>query len=81
MEDLTVAKFYRGRGNFSAAYQRLEDAVKTDPKDPEAHCQLGEIAQKLEKRDQATSEYQACLKLEPDERQTKVARKGLTQLK
>lgn len=81
VEDLTVAKFYRGRGNFSAAYQRVEDAVKTDPNDPEAHCELGELAQKLEKRDQAFSEYQICLKLDPDEKQKKTAQKGLAQLK
>ena len=59
----------------------MEDAVKTDPNDPEAHCELGELAQKLEKRDQAFSEYQICLKLDPDEKQKKTAQKGLAQLK
>jgi Tetratricopeptide repeat len=42
---------------------------------------LAEIAQKLNKRDEAIAEYNACLKLDPSEKQVKDARKALARLK
>ena len=55
--------------------------MKTAPDDPDAHFALAEIAQKLEKRDEAITEYNACLKLDPPEKEAKDARKALARLK
>jgi Tfp pilus assembly protein PilF len=79
-EDLTVARFYRDRGNLNAAYQRSKDAVKHQPDDPDAHLLLAEMAQKLNKRDEAIAEYNALLKLDASDEQIKTARKALAQL-
>ena len=80
-EDLDVAHTYLGVGNLQGAYLRTQDAVKTAPDDPDAHFALAEIAQKLEKRDEAITEYNACLKLDPPEKEAKDARKALARLK
>jgi hypothetical protein len=79
-EDLSVAKFYEGRGNLQAAYLRTKDAVKTLPDDPESHFALAEVAQKLKKNDEAIAEFQTYLKLEPDGDKVKAAQKALAQL-
>jgi tetratricopeptide (TPR) repeat protein len=79
-EDLDVAKFYIGNGDLQGAYLRNQDAVKTAPDDPDAHFALAEIALKLNKRDEAIAEYNACLKLDPTEKQAKDARKALAKL-
>ena len=79
-EDLTVARFYRDRGNLNAAYMRSKDAVKHLPDDPDAHLLLAEMAQKLNKRDEAIAEYKALLKLDASDEQIKTARKALAQL-
>lgn len=79
-EDLDVAHFYTQTGDLQGAYLRSQDAVKTAPDDPEAHFALAEIARKLNKRDQAIAEYNACLKLEPLPQQASAARKALARL-
>jgi hypothetical protein len=79
-EDLSVAKFYEGRGNLDAAYLRTKDAVKTQPDDPETHFALAQIAQKMKKRDEAIAEFNAYLKLDPDGLNINAARKALSQL-
>jgi TolA-binding protein len=80
-EDLDIAHFYLDSGDLKGAYTRSQDAVKTAPDDPEAHFLLAQIAQKLDKRDEAIAEYNACLKLDPTEKQEKDARKALARLK
>jgi hypothetical protein len=47
----------------------------------DAHFALAEIALKLEKRDEAITEYNTCLKLDPPEKEAKDARKALGRLK
>ncbi len=79
-EDITVARFYRDRGNWNAAYARSKDAVQHQPNDPDAHLLLAESAQKLNKRDEAIAEYNALLKLDASEDQIKAARKALARL-
>jgi Tfp pilus assembly protein PilF len=54
--------------------------VKYQPSDPEAHLALAHVAQKLNKRDEAISEYNAYLQLAPDGTQIKQAQKALGQL-
>jgi hypothetical protein len=79
-EDLSVAHFYIQTGNIQGAYLRGQDAVKTAPNDPDAHFALAEIAQKLNKRDEAIAEYKACLKLDASDKEVKDARKALARL-
>jgi Tfp pilus assembly protein PilF len=80
-EDLSVAKFYSDTGDIQGAYLRSQDAVKTAPDDPDAHCALAETALKLNKRDEAIAEFHACLKLDPVDKEAKTARKELAKLK
>jgi Tfp pilus assembly protein PilF len=80
-EDLDVAHFYVQNGDLKGAYLRSQDAVKIAPDDPDAHFALAEIAQKLNKRDEAIAEFNACLKLDPTDKQAKDARKALARLK
>jgi tetratricopeptide (TPR) repeat protein len=79
-EDLTVAKFYESRGNLNAAYLRTKDAVTVQPDDPDTHFALAQIAQKMQKREEAITEFNTYLKLDPDGLNIKAARKALAQL-
>ena len=76
-----MAHYYIDTGDLQGAYLRSQDAVKTAPDDPDAHFALAEIAAKLNKRDEAIAEYNACLKLDPTEKEAKDARKALERLK
>ena len=80
-EDLDIAHYYTQTGDLQGAYLRSQDAVKTAPDDPEAHFTLAEAALKLKKRDEAIAEFNACLKLDPVDKQAKAARKALAALK
>jgi len=80
-EDLSVAKFYTDTGDLQGAYLRSQDAVKTAPDDPDAHFALAEAALRLKKRDEAIAEFNACLKLDPVDKEAKQARKALAGLK
>lgn len=79
-EDLDVAHFYMDQGDLAGAYLRGKDAVTTRPDDPDAHFLLAEIANKLNKRDEAIAEYNACLKLDATDKQIKDSRKALAKL-
>ncbi len=81
MEDLDVAHFYVQSGDLQGAYLRSQDAVKIAPDDPDAHFALAGVALKLNKRDEAIAEYNACLKLDPPDKQARDARKALARLK
>jgi Tetratricopeptide repeat len=80
-EDLKVGKFYQDKGDWNAAYMRYKDAVKYQPDDPDAHFFLAETALKLNKRDEAISEYKATLALDASDKQMKLAKKALAGLK
>ena len=80
-EDLSVAKFYTDTGDLQGAYLRSQDAVKTAPDDPDAHFALATAALRLKKPDEAIAEYNACLKLDPTDKEAKEARKALSSLK
>jgi tetratricopeptide (TPR) repeat protein len=79
-EDLSIAHYYIQTGNFAGAYLRSQDAVKTVPDDPDAHFALAEAALKMNKREEAIAEYNACLKLDPPDKQAKAVRKALARL-
>lgn len=80
-EDLDIAHFYTQTGNLQGAYLRAQDAAKIVPDDPAAHFALAETAMKLDKKDEAIAEYTACLKLDPEEKIAKTAKKQLERLK
>lgn len=79
-EDLEVAHFYESRGSLNAAYLRAKDAVKYQPSDSETHFTLARIAQKMNKREEAISEFSTYLKLDPDGLKIKEANKALAEL-
>jgi tetratricopeptide (TPR) repeat protein len=79
-EDLKVSKFYEDAGNLNAAYLRAQDAVKYQPSDPYTHFALAQVAQKLNKHDQAIAEYNEYLRLDPDGLKIKQAHKALERL-
>lgn len=79
-EDLSVARFYMDSGDLRGAYLRSQDAVQTIPDDPDAHFSLAEVAAKLDKRDEAIAEYNACLKLDASDKEIKESRKALVRL-
>lgn len=79
-EDLKVSKFYEDSGKLNAAYLRAQDAVKYQPSDPETHFALARVAQKLEKKEEAATEYNTYLQLAPDGLRIKQAQKALSQL-
>jgi hypothetical protein len=80
-EDINVAHYYMQSGDLKGAYLRGQDAVKAVPDDPGAHFLLAELAQKLDKREEAIAEYKTCLTLDPIEKQAKDARKALARMK
>jgi hypothetical protein len=79
-EDIDIAHFYTQTGDLQGAYLRSQDAVKTAPDDPDAHFALAEAARRLNKRDEAIAEYNACLKLDPDPKKAAAAHKALARL-
>ncbi len=80
-EDIDVAKYYLQTGDTQGAYLRSKDAVSISPDDPDARCALAESALKLNKRDEAIAQFNACLKLDPVEKLAKEAKKELAKLK
>jgi len=80
-EDLDIAHYYTQTGNLQGAYLRSKDAVTVAPGDADAHFALAEIASKLNKRDEAIAEYNACLKLDASDKEIKESHKALAKLK
>ncbi len=80
-EDLRVAKFYMRDDNLPGAYLRAKDAVKVQPEYSETHFALGEIAQKMKKKEEAMAEFQLYLKLDPEGEKAKAAQRALDELK
>ena len=79
-EDLTVAEFYQNDGNYKGAYERAKDAVQYQPDDPYGHFALAEAARKLGKFDEAKTEYEAVLKLDPIPKQMKESKRALAEM-
>jgi Tfp pilus assembly protein PilF len=79
-KDLDVAKFYSSHGNYEAAYLRSKDAITVMPDDAESHFRLAQAAQKLKKNDEAITEYNLYLKLDPGGDWSKDAQEALSDL-
>lgn len=79
-KDLSVAGFYMNDGNFTAAYARAKDAVQYQPDYADTHFALAEAARKLGKNDEAKSEYEKTLTLDPIPKQEKASKVALEEL-
>jgi Tfp pilus assembly protein PilF len=79
-EDLQVASFYQGIGNFSGAYMRAKDAVSISGDSPDARLALAEAARKLGKLDEAEQNYKKCLELDPIPKTKKAAEIALKEM-
>jgi tetratricopeptide (TPR) repeat protein len=79
-EDLNVAKFYFRDENYQGAYLRAKDAINVQPDYSTPHFVLAQIAQKMKKKDEAITEYQTYLKLDPEGEKAKEAHKALAEL-
>ncbi len=79
-KDETVADFYEKDGNYVGAYLRYKDAVAFDPDNAYDHFQLARLARKTGKTAEAMSEYSATVKLDPQGKYAKEARKMLAEM-
>ncbi len=79
-EDLQVASFYQGIGNFSGAYMRAKDAVSISGDSPDARLALADAARKLGKLDEAEQNYKKCLELDPIPKTKKAAEVALKEM-
>ncbi len=79
-EDLQVASFYQGIGNFMGAYMRAKDAVSLVGDNPDARLALADAARKLGKLDEAEQNYKKCLELDPTPKTKKTAEVALKEM-
>ncbi|MGI4853845.1 MAG: tetratricopeptide repeat protein [Janthinobacterium lividum] len=79
-DDLKVGGFYMKDGNTQGAYLRFKDALDRAPDDPDTRFNLAEAAWKLNKREEAVSNYQAYLRLDPGGDHDKASRKALSKM-
>jgi tetratricopeptide (TPR) repeat protein len=76
---IQIGNFYMRKGSkgYRAALGRYEDATKYDPNSPEAFLKVGEAEEKLNNKDQAKIAFDKVIKLAPDSKFAKEARKKL----
>lgn len=79
-DDLKVARFYAGDGNWMGAYLRYKDALDYDGENEDAHFGIAQMAEKLNKPQEAREHYQAYLDLDPDGDHAKDARYALSKM-
>lgn len=81
--NVKIGNFYMHQGNargYRAAAGRYEDATKYNPSSAEAFLRLGEAEQKLNHTDKAKAAFQRAIKLSPDSKFGRDARKKLAAL-
>lgn len=81
--NVKVGNFYMHQGNvrgYRAAVGRYEDATKYNPSSAEAFFRLGEAEEKLKHADKAKAAFQRAVKLAPDSKFGRDARKKLAAL-
>jgi tetratricopeptide (TPR) repeat protein len=76
---ISIGNFYMHKGNKGsrAALGRYEDATKYDPNSAEAFFKVGEVQDKLNNKDAAKIAFERVIKLAPDSKFAKEARKRL----
>ncbi len=80
-KDVEVGDFYFKRKNYNAALGRYQDALLWKDNDADAHFRLGQCFEKLDNAEQATTHYQAYLKILPHGPYAAEANKALERLK
>jgi len=65
------------RGRFPEAIDHYEQALRIQPDDAEAHCNLGLALEKLGRTQEAISHYEQALRIKPDFTQAQNARARL----
>lgn len=76
---ISIGNFYfrKGSKGYRAALGRYEDATKYDPNSAEAFFKVGEVEEKLNNKDAAKIAFEKVVKLAPDSKFAKEARKRL----
>ena len=77
MKDLEVGNFYLKRGNYRAALERFNDAMKYKPNDAQALYGLGFTQEKLDLLEQSRKNYSKYLELLPEGPKAKDCEDGL----
>lgn len=80
LKDEEVADLYFKDGNYAGALLRYEDALHYVPDDEAAAIGIAESARRLGKRDKALEAYKNYLKLAPQGKKAKEARKEVEEL-
>lgn len=77
-----IGNFYMHKGSkgYRAALGRYEDATKYDPNSAEAFFRVGEVEEKLNNKDAARIAFQRVVKLSPDSKFGKEAKRKLASL-
>lgn len=77
-----IGNFYMHKGSkgYRAALGRYEDATKYDPNSAEAFFKLGEVEEKLNNKDAAKIAFGRVIKLAPDSKLAREAKKKLADL-
>ena len=70
----------KGSKGYRAALGRYEDATKYDPNSAEAFFKLGEVEEKLNNKDAAKTAFEKAIRLAPDSKLAREAKKKLTGL-
>jgi tetratricopeptide (TPR) repeat protein len=79
---ISIGNFYMRKGSkgYRAALGRYEDATKYDPNSAEAFLKMGEVQEKLNNNDAAKLAFEKAIKLAPDSKFAREARKKLAGL-
>ena len=80
LRDEEIADLYFKDGNYAGALSRYAEALHFVPDDEAAAFGVAESARKLGKRDQAVEAYKTYLKLAPQGKKAKQARKAIAEL-
>jgi tetratricopeptide (TPR) repeat protein len=80
LRDEEIADLYFKDGNYAGALSRYAEALHFVPDDETAAFGVAESARKLRKRDQAVEAYKTYLKLAPQGKKAKQARKAIAEL-
>jgi tetratricopeptide (TPR) repeat protein len=79
---ISIGNFYMHKGSkgYRAALGRYEDATKYDPNSAEAFFKVGEVQEKLNNKDAAKVAFEKAIKVAPDSKSARDARKKLAGL-
>ena len=75
--NIKVGDFYMRKGEYRGAASRYDDATKYNPNSAEAFLKLGQAEQKLKNKDKAKAAFARVLRLAPDSKFAREAKKKL----